>query len=93
LLVDHNDFTGSSVGFMASGMNAMSKVNFNNFNGNASVYSPPGTATLSPSADLSKNYWGGAPPNLAPNTTNQRNAQGLPTDAYYDNAVMGTGPR
>ncbi|MDB4969366.1 MAG: hypothetical protein JWN44_5055, partial [Myxococcales bacterium] len=93
LLVDHNDFAGSSYGFMAGAMSATSKVNNNNFTGNTDAYGTSGS-NVNAMADLSQNYWGGATaPAIGGNTTNQKNAQGLPANAFFATPVAGTGPR
>jgi hypothetical protein len=93
MLIDHNDFNGSTYGFMAGGMNATSKVNNNNFTGDANAYGTSG-ANVNAMADLSQNYWGGATsPVIGGNTTNQKNAQGLPANAFFAAPVAGTGPR
>jgi hypothetical protein len=92
LLVDHNDFDDTSVGFMASNMGDLSKVNYNNFSANAEVWSPA-SGNVNAKADLSKNYWGSATaPVIGGNTTNQK-VNGLPADAFYTAKVMGTGPQ
>jgi hypothetical protein len=93
MLIDHNDFTDSTYGFMASNMNATSKVNNNNFTGDMNSYGTAGT-NINAMADLSKNYWGAATaPVIGGNTTNQKDGQGMPADAFYATAVLGTGPR
>jgi hypothetical protein len=93
MLIDHNDFNDSTYGSMLSGMNAMSKVNNNNFSGDQIAYGTAGT-NVSAMADLSQNYWGSAtPPIIGGNTTNQKSAQGLPANAFYTSPVAGTGPR
>jgi hypothetical protein len=93
LLVDHNDFDDATYGFMASNMNPQSKVNYNNYSGNAFAYGPASGA-IDAGADLSKNYWGSAtPPTIMGNTTNQKSAQGMPVDAFYTTPVTGTGPQ
>jgi hypothetical protein len=92
LLVDHNDFDDTSVGFMASNMADGSKINYNNFSANAQVWSPA-SGNINAKADLSKNYWGSAtPPTIGGNTTNQK-VNGMPVDAFYTATVPGTGPQ
>jgi hypothetical protein len=89
--VDHNLFEQSSVGFMASSMDAQSKVMYNNFENNPSIYSSAGGTNVSAQADLSHNYWGSStPPAIPGNTTNQ----GTAGTAYYATAIAtGIGPR
>jgi hypothetical protein len=92
LLVDHNNFDGSTYGLMGSNMNAQSKVNYNNFTGNTYEYGPASGA-LSAQADLSKNYWGSASaPVLMGNNSNQK-VNNLPADAFFGATVPGTGPQ
>ena len=78
---------------MAGAMNATSKVNNNNFVGNADLYATSGS-NVNAMADLSQNYWGGTTaPIIGGNTTNQKNAQGIPANAFFTAPVAGTGPR
>jgi hypothetical protein len=80
--VDHNILEKSQVGFMAGGMNAQSKVMYNNFVSNPeAVYS--GLGAISAGADLSHNFWDGSPPAISGNTTNQ----GTAGTAYYSTAL------
>ena len=93
MLIDHNDFSDSTYGLMASGMNAMSKVNNNNFSGDMNAYGTAGS-NVNPMANLKQNYWGGATaPPIGGNTTNQKDAKGMPADAFFTTPVAGTGPR
>jgi hypothetical protein len=90
--VDHNLFEKSSVGFMASQMNAQSKVNYNNYENNQAIYSPA-SGNISASADLSHNYWGTPTPPTIPNNTSNQGADG---SAYYSTPIVAPtqiGPR
>src|SRR5439155_882795 len=61
--------------------------------GDANQYGTSG-ANVNAMADLSQNYWGGATsPVIGGNTTDQKNAQGIPANAFFTTAVAGTGPR
>ena len=83
--VDHNLFEKSSVGFMASQMNAQSHVNMNNFETNQALASPASGAPSS-LADLKNNYWGTAtcPASINGNTTSA---------TCSTTEIAGTGPR
>ena len=82
-LVTFNDFEGSTVGFMASQMNAASKVNNNNFITN--TYATSDGTGVNAGASLINNYWGGgAPPAIMGNSN---------TTPFSTTKIAGTGPR
>jgi hypothetical protein len=101
MLIDHNIFEKSQVGFMAGGMNGTSKVIYNNFASNPeAAYS--GLGAINAAADLSHNYWGVAPPakpnpDITGNTTNQGAAGTAyfanPLPLYTPNDANSVGPR